>query len=320
MLTLRQINLVSELLSSEDISLSDLFCAYISGTLGSFELTGNSFNLRKELCTSSMLNNIIATLLNAPDTSNIITCIARNVTTHCYIREIGALLTPAAGFQFNASHAASSQFESFSSIKMAKTFEELCPTLWKLFGVLLNGAAVQHASATADKQGDYWTEITYRHKEDMPSLATKEPKSSNAPEQTVAECLDDMPDEDWGGQSDEDDSSDEDEDHNQPGEPEVGSVPSMSNEWSVRLRIRKKKHAGEVLERQLKRTLVVRVNIFAVSLSRCLNCTLSAVSLSSAYAWSIAICDAMRCKLLLACSLTQQTHLQRLSNCWRMQA
>jgi hypothetical protein len=260
MLSLRQINLVSELLSSESISLSDLFCAYIDGTVGSFELTGNAFVLRKELCTSSMLNKIVVTLLGTPDTLNFITRIARNITTHCYIQEIGTLLAPAAGFQFNASHAASSQFESFSSIKMAKTFEELCPTLWKLFGVLLNGAAMQRASVSAKKEDNYWTEITYRHKEDMPSLSTRGPQSSNAPNHTVAESLDDMPDEDWGGQSDEDDSSDEEEElPHQPGQAQVssGSKP----------RARKQKHAGEALERQLKRTLVVSVTVLAVSLS-----------------------------------------------------
>lgn len=254
MLSQQQIYLVSELLSSEDISLSDLFCAYIDGSVGSFQLTGNALRLRKDLCRASTLNTIITTLLNTPATSASTACIARNVTTHQYIDKLGKLLLPAAGFQFNASRAASSQFETFSSVKMAKTFEELCPTLWQLFGVLLNGAVMKDTSVIAKRRGDYLTELTYRRGEDAPA-STGRTRNPTEEDPIVSEVFDEMPDKDWGGHSDASDSSD-DEQLVIPSEAADSNIDE-SREWRAKSGTRWQKSTGDALERQLERTLVV---------------------------------------------------------------
>lgn len=263
MLSQQQIYAVSEYLCSENILLSDLFCAYIDGFVGSFQLTGNAFALRKDFCCASTLNKCIMTLLGTHDTSRSMICIARNITTHQYIQEIGKLLSPAAGFQFNASRAASSQFESFSGMKMAKSFEELCPTLWQLLGVLLNGAVMQDASAAAKQQGDYLTEITYRYNEDTPAPANKQVVQDNPENPVVSEDFNDMPDEDWGGESEADESEDE-----EPLARPDSAVPNdrvdETKRWTAKSGTRWRKHAGEALQRQLQRTFVVSLAGFDV--------------------------------------------------------
>lgn len=206
MVSLRQLNVVSQVLQTEGITLSDLLCAYIHGIAGQYELTGHAYALREELCHPNTLNKIVRTLLTTPKTSATITCIARNITVRSYILEMGKLLVPSAGFHFNVAHAAPSQFHQFSSIKMAKTFEDTCPTLWQLFGVLLNVVAVQNAAGVANNRGDYLTEITYRDGEDMPAPHIRRPQATD---QTTLNASDYTPDEDWGRQTDDEDSSDE---------------------------------------------------------------------------------------------------------------
>jgi hypothetical protein len=203
--SLRQLNFISQVLYNENIKLSDLICAYINGTIESYELTGPAYALREELCQPSALNKITRALLTTPQISHTAISIARNITVRSYIREFGSLLMPSAGFHFNVAHATPSQFSQFSSVKMAQTFEELCPTLWRLFGVLLNTTAVQNAAVTANDRGDYLTEITYREGSDTPAPIGKRSRAA----ETVSETVEDMPDEDWGRQSENEDSADE---------------------------------------------------------------------------------------------------------------
>ncbi|KAG9089973.1 hypothetical protein FRC07_012215, partial [Ceratobasidium sp. 392] len=78
---------------------------------------------------------------------------------------------------------------------MENTFETACPTLWALFGLLLNASAVKNAATAANKQGDYWTEATYQ---DISQTPLHTHSQSQTP-QTSVETFADMPDEDdWG--------------------------------------------------------------------------------------------------------------------------
>jgi hypothetical protein len=115
----------------------------------------------------------------------------------------GLTYEPAASFHFRVSHAASAQFEQFTNMKMARKIKEVCPTLWQLFGILLNGSPIRDALARAVQQGDYLTELILDHKVPETNLH-RQSGTSNA----SVSAPDDLPEEDWGGQSDMDDSSD----------------------------------------------------------------------------------------------------------------
>jgi hypothetical protein len=165
MISRRQLESLSQKLQDEHLSLSDLSCTIITQS----EPHESVSALREELCNTFALNAIMHALLSSPDTTPIITHIARNITVRSYVQEISNLLSPSAGFHFNVAHAAPSQFTTFSGMKMASTFEEICPTVWRLFGVLLNVVSIQNEAALANSRGNYLTELTYRHKEDKPS-------------------------------------------------------------------------------------------------------------------------------------------------------
>jgi hypothetical protein len=260
MVSLRQLNLISQILLAENITLSDLLCAYITGTSGIYELTGHAYILCEELCRPSTLNRIVGTLLITPQTSSITTCIARNITVRSYILEIGRLLAPSAGFHFHVAHASPLQFSQFSSVKMAKAFEDTCPTLWQLFGALLNAVAMQNPAVSANNRGNYLTEIAYRDGEDMPTPSKGQ--KGRAMDQTVSETVDDMPDEDWGRQLEDDDSSDE---GMEAGEGETAmeldgvQMPGRQRAgvWSAKTGALWQTGTGSVAQRQLQRTHVV---------------------------------------------------------------
>ncbi|KAG9074694.1 hypothetical protein FRC06_010525 [Ceratobasidium sp. 370] len=172
--------------------------------------------------------------------------IARNIATRTYIHEIYGLLSPSAGFHFNVAHAAPSHFSAFSSMKMASTFEEMCPAVWKLFGALLNAVAIQNEANSANNQGNYLMELTYRNKTDKPTL----PKTDSAVTEVVVEVANDMPDEDWGMYSEED----------SPEEEYATFGPNTVQShltWSAQTGAPWHKAKGRALRRQIERTYVV---------------------------------------------------------------
>lgn len=273
MISQQQIYLVSRLLYNENISLLDLLCAYICGHVESYELSGPARTLRDGLCTPAALNKLFGTLLKTLETNQTTLTLARNITVHHYIKEMGSLLTPAAGFHFRASHAASAQFEQFTNVKMAKKMEEACPTLWELFGILLNGSAMRDASSFALRQEAYLTELALGKEAPATATPQKRPRTHD----TAVAVSDDMPDEDWGGQSDMDDSSDEDEGGSnasaRPLEPDVGHEATARWTTAVGARRRKK---GDALKRQMRRTMVVSRIASAIN-KRCSRLCISAM-------------------------------------------
>ncbi|KAG8795698.1 hypothetical protein FRC12_010935 [Ceratobasidium sp. 428] len=248
MLSRRQLDILTQTLRDEHITLSELFCSFIS--LSEPDESISAYH--EELCSATALNAIIHALLSSPDTAPIIARIARNVAVRSYVRELGSLLSPSAGFQFNVAHAAPSQFTDFSSMKMANTFEEMCPLVWQLFGALLNVVSIRNEATSANNRGDYLTELTYRHKADKPSAAS----TSDTPiDEVTVDTVDDMPDEDWGTTSDE-----------EPGA--GGSVEGQGNvAGSVLTGAPWHKDSGKAVRRQVERTHIRRIALFCICIN-----------------------------------------------------
>ncbi|KAH7335286.1 hypothetical protein B0J17DRAFT_69630 [Rhizoctonia solani] len=206
MISPQQLDTITELLLNEKIVLSELFCAYIAGPTANYDFAGHTDALRKELCAGAGLNRVIGALLITPSTAPAMNTIARNITVRSYISEMNTLLSPAAGFHFNVANAKSSQFSQFSNAKMAKTFKRSCPSLWDLFGVLLNAASVKGAAMLANAEGDYLKKITYRDGDSPPDQTR-----ARAPNTVIEDTAGDVQDEGWGGSSEDEDSTDEQE-------------------------------------------------------------------------------------------------------------
>ncbi|KAB5595269.1 hypothetical protein CTheo_1347 [Ceratobasidium theobromae] len=257
MITRQKLHTISQVLWDNDVKLSELFCVYISGFVESQELTGHAYALQQELCSDVALNQITRTLLTTRQTKDIITKIARNIVVRSYIQELGQLLLPSAGFHANVAHAVPSQFHNFSSMKLANKFEEICPTLWKLFGVLLNGTSVHNAAIEANNRGDYLTEITYRDGDDKPNL--RRPRASQAMD-FVLEEFDDMPDEDWGRWLEDMGSSDEDE---RAATEELPQHHTLSG-WDFKVGAPWRKPEGNASDRALERSHVRRIGMFSI--------------------------------------------------------
>jgi hypothetical protein len=246
MLLRQQIDRISGVLQNENITLSDLVCAYIQGATNLNPFTGYAYALEEEICSPAALTKIIQCLVNKPKTLPIVTRIARNLTFRLCILELNNILSPSAGFHFNVSHATPSRFHDFSSLKMANTFKNNCPTLWALFGLLLNAATVKNAAMSANKQGDCWMEITYQ---DIRQTSAH----TNSQSQTPAETLADMPDEDWG-----DDLLDESWlDSEATDAMAKQTVAEGDIEWSTGAGTPRKKKNGNGFWRQLERSNLV---------------------------------------------------------------
>ncbi|KAG9121026.1 hypothetical protein FRC07_003192 [Ceratobasidium sp. 392] len=245
MLSRRQLDVLTQVLQEENISLSDLFCTFIARS----EPAEFTSAYHDELCSPTALNAITHALLSSPDTAPIITKIARNITVRSYARELANLLSSSAGFQFNVAHAAPSQFTEFSSMKMANTFEETCPSVWQLFGALLNVVSIRNEAVSANNRGDYLTELTYRHKEDKPFAYDSDTPAGDP----AADDFHDMPDEDWGTTGDE--------------EPDPGG--SVEGQGSVKGSVLTgapwHKDTAKALRRQIERTHVAIIGLFAHS-------------------------------------------------------
>ncbi|KAG8725192.1 hypothetical protein FRC09_006428 [Ceratobasidium sp. 395] len=184
--------------------------------------------------------------------------IARNIALRTYACELNLLLSPSVGFHFNVAHAKPSQFSEFSSMKMARTFEELCPNVWKLFGALLNVVAIQKEATLANGRGDYLTEVTYRHQADKPSVPMPELSAADATADVDAE----MPDESWGMYVDDDLIEDE------RGALELtGGGGDPNNVWSTHTGARWQKSQGRALQKQVERTHVRRLLLFGMCMN-----------------------------------------------------
>lgn len=249
MLSRQQIDHISCVLQNENIRLTDLICAYIQGATDFNPFTGYAYALEEEIYSPAALTRIVQCLVNKPKTSSTVTRIARNLTFHSCVLELNSLLSPSAGFHFNVSHATPSRFHEFSSLKMANTFENTCPTLWALFGLLLNAATFKNAAVMANKRGDYWTEITYREA----SHTSAHSNTQSQTHQTHTETLADMPDEDWGENLIDEDSLDVEVTYKMTEQPVAGG----GDEWSTTAGTPWKKQTGNGFWRQLERTNLV---------------------------------------------------------------
>ncbi|KAG8723611.1 hypothetical protein FRC09_002576 [Ceratobasidium sp. 395] len=247
-----QLDAFAQALQNANVSLIDLIVAYISEP----EPTEAISALQQQLRSPPTLNALVHVLLNTSQTAPIITQIAQNIAVRTYACEMHRLLSPSAGFQFNVAHAAPSQFSAFSSMKMASTFEELCPGVWKLFGALLNVVAIQKEATLANNRGDYLTELTYRNKADKPPLPQPELSVRDA----VSDEAADMPDEDWGMHVDEDLLEDE--------RRALEAIEGQTGEvWSAHTGAPWQKAEGKALKRRIARTHVRRLLLF----SMCMN-------------------------------------------------
>ncbi|QRV78876.1 hypothetical protein RhiJN_06891 [Ceratobasidium sp. AG-Ba] len=185
--------------------------------------------------------------------------IAHNIALRTYVNELSRLLPPSAGFHFNVARARPSQFSEFSSMKMASTFEGQCPTVWRLFGALLNVVAIQQEALSANERGDYLTEIAYRDKADKPSIPMPDLSASDAALDTNA----DMPDEDWGMHIDEDLIEDE----RQALRITEGSQGQNARIRSTHTGAPWQKPLGKALEKQIERTYVRRLTLFSLCMN-----------------------------------------------------
>ncbi|QRW08206.1 hypothetical protein RhiLY_07205 [Ceratobasidium sp. AG-Ba] len=167
------------------------------------------------------------------------------------------LLSSSAGFHFNVAHTAPSQFSAFSSMKMANTFETLCPAVWKLFGVLLNVVAIQKEADLLNSQGDYLTELTYRNKADKPPA----PDAEVSPSGAVSNQGVDMPDEDWGMYVDDDLLIEEEN------EALASNSWPIGDTWSAHTGAPWQKATGKALRRQMERTHVRRLVLFNICMN-----------------------------------------------------
>ncbi|QRV87441.1 hypothetical protein RhiJN_15459 [Ceratobasidium sp. AG-Ba] len=185
--------------------------------------------------------------------------IAHNIALRTYVSELSHLLPASAGFHFNVAHARPSQFSEFSSMKMAGTFQDHCPTVWKLFGAILNVVAIQEEAVAASERGDYLTEIAYRDRADKPSLPMPDLAASDA----VLETNADMPDEDWGMHIDEDLLEEE---HEGPQVAE-GIQVQTSGISSAHTGAPWQKPLGKALRKQVERTHVRRLTLFSLCMN-----------------------------------------------------
>ncbi|KAG9120456.1 hypothetical protein FRC07_004049 [Ceratobasidium sp. 392] len=137
---------------------------------------------------------------------------------------------------------------------MSETFEDKCPTVWQLFGVLLNVVSIQSKAVLANSRGDYLTELVYRHGEDKPPAS----KSHTSTNDVVSDMSVDMPDEDWGIPRDEVNVED-------------SVAPAASEErgntWSAATGAPWQKDEGKALRRQMERTHVRRLALFNICMN-----------------------------------------------------
>ncbi|KAG9116833.1 hypothetical protein FRC07_007412 [Ceratobasidium sp. 392] len=261
MLTQRQFYLATELFVRKGISLSDLIIAYIQPDLQCQYFTSHANVLRDNLCTPQSLNSLVSGLLKFSGTEVTMRRLARNVTTHEYVNEMNKLLAPSAGFHFDSNSDATSQFEQFTTMRVGNRIHERCPTLWQLFGVLLNAGATMHAMSTSIvRQGDYLTELEFDDSELKRSGSQQQPESVSGDN--------DMPDDDWGMDDEESDDEDEGSASTVPraGDPSVDRPGESTANWKTSVRPTKKK-TGDLSIRQIRRTNVRRVTLFTICMS-----------------------------------------------------
>jgi hypothetical protein len=263
MISSHQLSLLSQILQNENITFLDLISSVIAGPSKHTKFTELLDAQRAAFCAPASLNRLFSTLLSTPDTRTTVMTLAKNATIFQCLEELSTFLLPSAGFHFNVSHSPSTQFEKFSTIKIAKTLQLGCPSLWAMFGALLNTVAMSKAARSAVKEGDYLKELVYQENNDIPN--EKRWAKAAGSETTVQTSGDPMPDDDWGGHSDDPDSSDEsDTDQSAPMEAqgpqsagaEAAAIPGLERR-NIKKGARWRKGYGAAAERQTQRTMVV---------------------------------------------------------------
>ncbi|KAG8764118.1 hypothetical protein FRC12_008256 [Ceratobasidium sp. 428] len=260
MLSRETIDRISSVLQAEQIVFSDLVCAYVQGTTNFIPFTGSTYAVHAEICSTVALTKVLSCLINTPATSSTITRVARNLTLRSCVSELSDVVSPSKGFHFNVGHATPEQFHQFSSIKMAKTFENTCPTVWKLFGVLLNATTAKKLAESANKRGDYWMDITYQEVEleDSADITSRQ-------SQTASEDLADMPEEDWGNELIEEDWGDVDTASVEvPGQ---GADEAKSGTLNVATDASYKNRRKRGLRRQIERTKLRIIAMFNICMN-----------------------------------------------------
>lgn len=280
MITQPQLHNILAVIKESGTTLLELVCTLVLSLAEFPELTILVRAHREAFCHQDSLNKLFSVLVSTPDTQRTFLALARNITVHHYLEEMGSLLPFSAGFHFNASHAPAAQFDQFSSVKLAKTFHDQCPSLWRLFGLLLNAVATAQLSKKAIQRGDYLSEITYCDGQDIPPA--RRAKANTASQATSTDAAE-MPDDNWGAESDVDDSSDDEPlaaeteataasaiesaaDIPTPDETVARSnTPMMSGESGGRRYDAKRgapwrKGWGDAFDRQVQRTMVVSDN------------------------------------------------------------
>ncbi|QRV87679.1 hypothetical protein RhiJN_15697 [Ceratobasidium sp. AG-Ba] len=200
------------------------------------------------------LNIIALTLLGFTSTQEHFARIARNITTHHYIREMNKVIAPGAGFHFDPTTDATSQFEHFTTMKAGKKLHDYCPSLWRLFGILLNSSIMGKMSSSLVRRSDYLTELEFSDTETQKKSTEQESNSGSVSQEN------DLPDDDWGAESEESDDEDGDNAAASPTERGPGPV-----NW--RTSVGSKRRAGSQHAKQMKRTSVQRATLFTICMS-----------------------------------------------------
>ncbi|KAB5589726.1 hypothetical protein CTheo_6842 [Ceratobasidium theobromae] len=156
MSTPEQLNHFAVILEKCDLNLIDILVSLMNHDVPS---NGALQRLRSQLCNPKNLNRVAATLLNAPETSEISRRIAQNIVSHQLVREMAAVVEKSSGNHFNASHMTVEKILEFSREKLAKELNSKCPHLWQILQVLLDTSAAKSAVDYLGACNDYLTSV-----------------------------------------------------------------------------------------------------------------------------------------------------------------
>ncbi|QRV90455.1 hypothetical protein RhiJN_18473 [Ceratobasidium sp. AG-Ba] len=173
------------------------------------------------------------------------------------------LLAPAMGFQFDPDSDATSQFERFTTMRAGRILEEHSPHLWRIFGILLNSSIMHDMSASLVRCSNYLTELEF----DVASLKKSTARDLTGSRENVSNNPD-LPDDDWGAESEESDDEDARDASaaSQGVEQGAGTPNQPTASWKTSIGSKRRK-GGDPNMRQMKRTSVRRATLFTICMS-----------------------------------------------------